>query len=239
MDNFDHWFSTATKGLAQEEVKLLLPELRNHYEDTLQHHLGNGQSATDASAKAVASLGDPKQCNRQYRQLYFSESEYKSLFTPAQQNLIPSAFVVGMASVALVVVTIRLIYSVVVEKGNPDLGGFLMVLTLSLIFASLYLIARHCPSLRWPGPNKVGAPLPQPLPLASISPPEIAALRLSHILLLLSVITLTLMVANWSWGFAGAIFGPLYFLFFLSVLTMFIPIIRKLSRFGRDGQRSA
>jgi hypothetical protein len=243
--HFDHWFTTATKGLATEESKLLRLELESHYQDALQSHLGSGLSQADAAAKAVASLGNAKQCNRAYHQLYFTESEYKGLFTPAQQNPAPLSFIIGITSVALVIFTIELVYSIM-TGGSPNLGRFLMILTFFLILASLYLIAVRCPSLCWPGQNQAGAAapqavpqaVPQPLPLASISPPEIAALRTSRILLLLSSITMVFMVVNWSWSFAGAIFGPLYYLFFCPVLVMFIPTIRKLSRFGNDGRRA-
>jgi hypothetical protein len=241
--SFDHWFAAATKGLALEEIKLLRPELHNHYQDALQSQLNNGLNPVDAASKAVASLGDAKQCHRAYHQLYFTEFEYKGLFTPVQYNPNLLSFAIGTTSIVLVFVTVKLIYGIMTGSSNPDFGSFFMALTLALIFASFYLIARRCPSLRWPKQDKnsgaLSQPVPQPVPLASISPSEITALRTGHIILALSAITMTFMVVSWSWPFAGAIFGPLYYVFFWPVLAMFIPTIRKLSRFGHDGRRAA
>jgi hypothetical protein len=238
--HFDHWFNAATKGLATEEIKLLLPELRGHYEDALQSHLG-GLSHTDAATKAVASLGDAKQCNREYHRLYFSEYEYKELFTPAQQNFgVPIQLMMGLSATALVLVGIGVVYNIFANVAI-DAAGFLLPLAIMLNVFGSFFVLRYCPSLRSSASTIGQQPTPTPLPLSSFKPAELVALKLSRVFSLFSLMVMALAVSNQPWlivktaGFSLNLFSVAMLAL---ALAFFIPTIRKLARFGNDGRRA-
>jgi hypothetical protein len=85
-DQFDKWLSQATAGLAVAEKQHLEPELHAHFEDAVADGLEHGLDSQQAITKAISSLGNPSVCNAKYRQLYFTEREYKTLFTPTVIN---------------------------------------------------------------------------------------------------------------------------------------------------------
>jgi hypothetical protein len=69
----EKWISTATYGLAQEEIGRIKADIEQHFADACMVYQEKGASITQAEARALADLGDAGAANEKYRALYFTQ----------------------------------------------------------------------------------------------------------------------------------------------------------------------
>ncbi len=74
-----YWLDEATRGLSVDSAAQVRAEIRGHYESAVEAALGQGATSTQADEQAVASLGDAKATNRQYRKVLLTANEARLL----------------------------------------------------------------------------------------------------------------------------------------------------------------
>jgi hypothetical protein len=78
--NFETWFETATKNIAQSELPKLRNELEAHVFEAVQAHQQIGMTALEAENKAVLELGDPKIAARGFAREHFTRVEAREFY---------------------------------------------------------------------------------------------------------------------------------------------------------------
>jgi|HubBroStandDraft_5_1064220.scaffolds.fasta_scaffold148020_1 hypothetical protein len=83
MTALDTWLARATRQLSADSAAQVRAEIAQHYECAREDALASGAAPDDADRTAVATLGDPKSANRQYREALLTRSEAKLLRSSA------------------------------------------------------------------------------------------------------------------------------------------------------------
>ena len=73
------WLKQATCGLSIDSAARVRTEIQQHYESAANANLARGANPEVADRAALASLGDAKTSNRQYRQVLLTASEARFL----------------------------------------------------------------------------------------------------------------------------------------------------------------
>jgi hypothetical protein len=81
--NFETWFETATKNIAQSELPKLRNELENHVFEAVQAHQQIGMMALEAEQKAVLELGDPKIAARGFARIHLTKRDWRRIHSPS------------------------------------------------------------------------------------------------------------------------------------------------------------
>jgi hypothetical protein len=81
--NFETWFETATKNIAQSELPKLRNELEAHVFEAVQAHQQIGMTALEAENKAVLELGDPKIAARGFARTHLTKRDWRRIHSPS------------------------------------------------------------------------------------------------------------------------------------------------------------
>jgi hypothetical protein len=79
MTGLDGWLVQATRRLSRDSADQVRAEIREHYELARESAVSHGASADEADRTAVASLGDARTANRQYRRVLLTSGEARLL----------------------------------------------------------------------------------------------------------------------------------------------------------------
>src|SRR5687768_441884 len=79
MSNLNTWLETATRGLSAAAAAQVRTEIREHYECALESLAGARATTEDAARSALASLGEAKAANCQYRKVLLTSAEARML----------------------------------------------------------------------------------------------------------------------------------------------------------------
>jgi hypothetical protein len=77
--NFENWFATATKNIAESELPKIRNELEAHVFEAVQAHQQTGISTLEAEQKAVLELGDPKIAARGFARSHLTTEEARRI----------------------------------------------------------------------------------------------------------------------------------------------------------------
>jgi hypothetical protein len=232
LDQFDKWFLLATAGLAVAEKQHLEPELRSHFEDAVADGLGRGLDSQQAITKAIRSLGNPNVCNANYRTLYFTEWEYKILFTPRRIDSRLNSLVVVLAVVGMIVSLL------IVSKNSPDFipWGFLVAQLLSSI--TPLVLTRLSPRLFWIQSAESWKKPEEAIDAYGLSHAELGVLGWEQALNILGLVLVVVSVLPY--GLTLGWDNGLVFLLMSAVLCSTIVYLSwRLYKFQRFGSRSA
>ncbi|HEX3743746.1 MAG TPA: hypothetical protein VHW09_07445 [Bryobacteraceae bacterium] len=75
----DRWMKLATRHLSRSSADQVRTEIAQHYESALEAAMERGARGDDADLAAVASLGDARVANRQYRKVLLTSAEARLL----------------------------------------------------------------------------------------------------------------------------------------------------------------
>jgi hypothetical protein len=75
----ESWLKRATCGLSAASTAQVRREIQEHYESACEEAFSDGAGAEEADRAAVASLGDARTANRQYRKVLLTASEARLL----------------------------------------------------------------------------------------------------------------------------------------------------------------
>lgn len=148
MTILDGWLQQATRGLAPESSARVRSEILEHYESAREAAVGTGASADRAERDAIASLGDPRSANLQYRRVLLTNSEMKLL---CQGNWEAHAICARSwlkRALLLLPAAVFLASAILMLKGKGELGGTLlcvaifMTATLGTPFLPVFTPAR-------------------------------------------------------------------------------------------------
>ena len=73
------WLKLATCGLSANSIARVRTEIQQHYESAVQASLARGATSEVADRAALASLGDARTSNQQYRKVLLTSSEARFL----------------------------------------------------------------------------------------------------------------------------------------------------------------
>lgn len=79
MDGLNSWLQQATRRLSRDSAAQVRTEIQEHYEAARDVSMGGGATAEQAERAALSALGDPKDANREYRQVLLTAREAKML----------------------------------------------------------------------------------------------------------------------------------------------------------------
>ena len=79
MNSLELWLNHATRCLSAESSAQVRSEIHEHYASAVAVSLANGFSDEQAAQSAVASLGDAREANRQYRRVLLTSAEARML----------------------------------------------------------------------------------------------------------------------------------------------------------------
>lgn len=132
------WLTRATCGLAAASAAQVRKEIQEHYESACEEALVGGAAPEDAERAAVASLGDAKTANRQYRKVLLTGSEARLL----RQTRWEQGVVCARPRWLLAIVAVGLCASVgFLLRGGAQLGVTLLIglLGIAFVFAAPFL----------------------------------------------------------------------------------------------------
>jgi len=75
----ESWINQACCGLSAASSDQVRKEIIEHYESALESHLDRGVTPEEAERAAVASLGDARTTNREYRRVLLTKAEARLL----------------------------------------------------------------------------------------------------------------------------------------------------------------
>lgn len=73
------WLKTATENLAEDGKQRVIAEITSHYEEALSDRLAEGMAPDVAHESVMRSLGSPQTASKQFRKVYLTEEEVKTL----------------------------------------------------------------------------------------------------------------------------------------------------------------
>ena len=79
----DTWLARATRQLSADSAAQVRAEIAQHYESAREDAIRSGATAVEADHFAVASLGNPRAANSQYREALITRSEARLLRSSA------------------------------------------------------------------------------------------------------------------------------------------------------------
>jgi hypothetical protein len=79
MTRLDGWLKQATRHLSQDSAAQVRAEIREHYESAREAAMSGGATADDADQQAIATLGDARTANCQYRNVLLTAAEARLL----------------------------------------------------------------------------------------------------------------------------------------------------------------
>lgn len=79
MQALEQWLGVATSGLCESAAERVRAEISEHYLSAIESAGEGGCDSADVERRAVASLGDAKAANRQYRRVLLTERETRLL----------------------------------------------------------------------------------------------------------------------------------------------------------------
>jgi hypothetical protein len=75
IESINDWIDVAARGLAKDPRARVREETLAHYESAREEGLRQGTSEQEADAAALASLGNARTANRQYKKVHLTERE--------------------------------------------------------------------------------------------------------------------------------------------------------------------
>ena len=79
MTRLDGWLQQATRRLSKDSATQVRAEIQEHYESARQTAMSGGATADEADRDAVATLGDARTANCQYRSVLLTAAEARVL----------------------------------------------------------------------------------------------------------------------------------------------------------------
>jgi hypothetical protein len=79
MTALDGWLNQATRHLSKDSAAQVRSEIQEHYESARDAAASSGATGDEAARSALATLGDAKAANRQYRKVLLTSSEARML----------------------------------------------------------------------------------------------------------------------------------------------------------------
>jgi hypothetical protein len=79
MTRLDGWLKQATRHLSQDSAAQVRAEIREYYESAREAAMSGGATADDADQQAIATLGDARTANCQYRNVLLTAAEARLL----------------------------------------------------------------------------------------------------------------------------------------------------------------
>ncbi|HEY2823600.1 MAG TPA: hypothetical protein VGJ06_21320 [Candidatus Acidoferrum sp.] len=83
MTALDTWLARATRQLSADSATQVRAEIEQHFESAREDAIASGATSDEADRTAVATLGDPRAANSQYREALLTRSEAKLLRSSA------------------------------------------------------------------------------------------------------------------------------------------------------------
>jgi hypothetical protein len=81
--NFETWFATATKNIAESERPKLRNELENHFLDSIAAHLQADRPRFEAERQAILELGDPELAARGFARTHLTKHDWQRIHSPS------------------------------------------------------------------------------------------------------------------------------------------------------------